>query len=327
MNVVLTNVLLALLVVILFGVTSSVFNSTIDDNRPYISARYRALVAWFGPITGPLLRAERGLQTVTGRARLSTLTRVLVVLGLTGVIYGFLSPDFGLTTQGAFLFVSLVIGLGVLTYLSEGGSTILATRAFHVESSVRLFGAAVVVAIAFVAISRLTDFRPGFVYGFVASSLILGGATLDPRRSAQLIVIPSLALLVAGLGAWLVLVPLHDAALQDGTAISVIADTVAATIFVGAFEGLFFNMIPLTFMDGKAVYQWNKIAWALLFGISTFLFWQLVINQYASYLDAFRQTNVQICLAILAIYGGLTLATWAFFRYRRRNEGAETVEA
>ena len=37
-------------------------------------------------------------------------------------------------------------------------------------------------AIACVLVSRLTDFRPGFVYGFVASSLILGGAALDRRR-------------------------------------------------------------------------------------------------------------------------------------------------
>ena len=34
---------------------------------------------------------------------------------------------------------------------------------------------AIIVAIGCVAVSRLTDFKPGFVYGFVASSLILGG--------------------------------------------------------------------------------------------------------------------------------------------------------
>jgi hypothetical protein len=79
-------------------------------------------------------------------------------------------------------------------------------------------------------------------------------------------------------------------------------------------------------MDGRVVYQWSRIAWAVLFGISTFLFWQLVINQYSSYLDSFRQANVQICLAILAIYGGLTVLVWAFFRYRRSREGGETAE-
>ena len=104
------------------------------------------------------------------------------------------------------------------------------------------------------------------------------------------------------------------------------ADTVAATIFVGGLEGLFFNLIPLTFMDGAVVYQWSKVAWAVLFGISTFLFWQLVINQYSSYLDSFRQANVQICLAILAVYGGLTALMWLFFRYRRRAEASEGAE-
>src|SRR4029077_9989500 len=102
-NVFLTNLLLTLLVVILFGLTSAVFNSTIDDNRGWITDRYRSAVARLGPITAPFLAVERGLQEATGRARLSTCTRILGVLGLTGVIYGFLSPDFGLSQKGLFL--------------------------------------------------------------------------------------------------------------------------------------------------------------------------------------------------------------------------------
>ena len=165
----------------------------------------------------------------------------------------------------------------------------------------------------------MTDFRPGFLYGFVASSILLGQAELTRRRSAVLVVLPSMALLVLSLIAWRLLAPLADAA-QGGSWPAVLAETVAAIVFVGGLEGLFYNMVPLTFMDGAVVYRWNPIVWAALFGLATFLFWQLVINQYASYLNAFQNIGVLVCLAMLTLYGAVALGTWAFFRYRRRGE-------
>jgi hypothetical protein len=319
----LTNALLTLLVVLLFGLMSSLFNSTMDDNREDISRSFARLMARFSGVTAPLRSFEQGLHRAAGGEHLSSASRAIVVLALTGLIYGFLSPDFGPNPQSLLLFISLVIGMGVVTYVSEGGSTALATRRFHVESSVRLFGAAIGVAIGFVLISRLTDFQPGFMYGYVASSLILGNVALDRRRSAQLVIVPSLALLAISLGAWLLLGPLGAAARHDGSWTAVLADSVAATVFVGGLEGLFYNMIPLTFMDGAVIYRWNRVVWGVMFGTATFLFWQLVINQYSSYVDALRQSSVLFCLLMLAAYSAVTIATWAYFRRRRRFELAE----
>jgi len=310
--------LLTLLVVLLFGLTSSLFNSTIDDNRSDITE-------WVARIRRRMVPFRAGLQRVTGSipmadlSRIRGIGRVAVVLALTGLVYGYLSPDFGLSPQGVFLFVSIVIGLGLMTYIGEGGATLLATRRFHAESSVRLYGAAIGVAVACVVMSRLVDFRPGFVYGFVASSLVLGGISLDRRRSAELVILPSVALVVVSLGSWTLLGPISAIARDDGNNWpAALAASVLAITFVAGLEGVFYNMIPLTFMDGAAVYRWNRIAWGLLFGAATFLFWHLVINSYSSYLDAFKQTSVVLALAMLAVYGGLTVATWGFFRIRRR---------
>jgi hypothetical protein len=140
---------------------------------------------------------------------------------------------------------------------------------------------------------------------------------LDRRRSAQLVILPALALLGLSIVAWLLLAPLYSAAARDGGWPEILGSSILAIVFVGGLEGVFYNMIPLTFMDGAAVYRWNRLAWGLIFGTVTFLFWHLVINGYSSYLGAFRQTSVVLCLAILALYGTLTLATWAYFKYRR----------
>src|SRR5258706_16209848 len=111
--------------------------------------------------------------------------------------------------------------------------------------------------------------------------------------------------------------PLHVAVQRDGSWPVVLAQTVAAAIFVGGLEGVFYSMIPLSFMDGAVVWRWSRVAWVLLFGVATFLFWQLVINQYAAYLDAFKQPTIIAILLILAVYGTLTAVTWLYFRYRR----------
>jgi hypothetical protein len=109
--------------------------------------------------------------------------------------------------------------------------------------------------------------------------------------------------------------------------LNVLADTVAASIFVGGLEGVFYSMIPLSFMDGAVVWRWSRVAWAVIFGVTTFLFWQLVINQYAAYLDAFKQPTVLAILLILAVYGTLTVATWLYFRWRRRRDDDDADDA
>ena len=115
--------------------------------------------------------------------------------------------------------------------------------------------------------------------------------------------------------------PLNVAVQRDGSWQNILAETIAAAIFVGGLEGVFYSMIPLTFMDGAVVWRWSKLAWALVFGITTFLFWQLVINQYAAYLEAFKQPTVIAILLILAVYGTLTIVTWLYFKRRRGRAG------
>jgi hypothetical protein len=78
-------------------------------------------------------------------------------------------------------------------------------------------------------------------------------------------------------------------------------------------------MIPLSFMDGLVVWRWNRLVWLAIFGGTTFLFWQLVINQYSAYGDAFKQPTVVAILAILVVYGTLTAVTWTYFKWRKRH--------
>ncbi len=119
-----SNVVLALFVVFSFAFTSTLFNQTLDENR-------RDIEGWAGPLLAPLRRlaalaqewfaAVGGLSRIrrisVGRSWAERLAGPALILSLTGLIYGFLSPDFGLNTPSLILFASLMIGVGAITYL------------------------------------------------------------------------------------------------------------------------------------------------------------------------------------------------------------------
>jgi hypothetical protein len=94
-------------------------------------------------------------------------------------------------------------------------------------------------------------------------------------------------------------------------------------IVIGGLEGLFITMIPLTFLDGATVKDWSRLGWALVFGVVTFLWWHLLLNQDASYLGAFEQTNVRVVLATLGVFMLTTGGLWSYFRFRPATAEAE----
>jgi hypothetical protein len=264
-----------------------------------------------------------GLDRLSGSGRIGSILRVLAVLGLLGLIYGFLSPDFGLNPQSLVLFISLVIGLGFITYFSEGSSSRLAIRRYRADSSIKLYGTAVIVAILAVIVSRSISFQPGLVYGFIASAVIIAPIALAKRDDATLVLIPAFGLMVVSVLAWLLLGPVRVAA-ADGSPMPALVETILAMIVIGGLEGLFITMIPLRFLDGATVMGWSRVAWALAFGTVTFLWWQLLLNQDASYSAAFDQTNVRVVLATLGVFVLTTGGLWSYFRFRPERVEAQT---
>lgn len=313
--VVATNLLLTLLVVFFFMLTSEVFNSTMDANRDEVHGWWTRLLR--GPLAflGAFTFTGEGLDRLSGSSRIGSILRVLTVLALLGLIYGFLSPDFGLNPQSLVLFISLVIGLGFITYFSEGSSSRLATRRYRASSSIKLYGTAVLVAIIAVVISRAVSFQPGLVYGFIASAVIVAPVALAKRDDATLVLVPAFGLLVVSLLAWLLLGPVRIAA-ADGAPAPALVETILAMIMIGGLEGLFITMIPLRFLDGATVMGWSRIAWVLVFGTVTFLWWQLLLNQDDAYAAAFEQTNVRVVLFTLGAFMLTTGLLWSYFRFR-----------
>ncbi len=302
LGVILTNLMLTLLLLLIFGVTSAVFNSTLESNRDTIEGWWR----------GVRERMARWGSWFTGSVPVAV--RVGLLLVLIGVVYGFLSPGFGFNRESAVLFFSLMAGLGGLTLVGEGGAAWFARRRLGLPAAVRVHTAALFAAIGCVIVTRALDFEPGIVYGFVASTAILAPTALDRAQSGRSAFYPTLALLGVGIAAWIGLGVVRSG---DGAGLgSELAEGMLAVLFVGGIEGVMYNMVPLTFMDGRAIVEWSRPAWLALFGVSTYLFFHLLINPSGEYGDAFGETGVVVVLALAAAYAAVTAITWSYFRFR-----------
>ncbi len=330
--VVATNMGLAALFVLFFGLTSEVFNSTIDENRRSIGAMWARLMSGPARLLAPV--AALGTRFTTRFAMFAPTTplgataHAALVLGVVGFVYAFLARDFSFDVKGFILLFSLVLGIGLVTYISEGTRTFLAKRRHGADATIRLYGTAVTVAIISVLLSRAIGLAPGIVFGFVATSLIIAPTALGKRDEALLVLGPGVAILVASMTAFVLLGPASRAATLEGASggeglAPTLIDSVLAVIFVAGIEGLVFMLLPLKFLHGSAVMRWSKPVWALFFGTAVFLWWQLLLNRDAAYLDSFRQVSVRIVLLAFVLFGGVTAAVYVYFRYKSRGEEVE----
>ncbi len=309
-----TNLALALILLLAIGLTSALFNATLDENRPEIEAWFGRVSARTAVVAAPLLRlTQSGRSGLPHAGRAGALGRVAAILLLTALIYGFLSPDFGLDGRSVIVFASLLVGLGLVTYLAEGGSVLIGSVHLHVPAGIRIYGAALAIAIGSVIISRAIDFKPGVLYGFVASAVLLAPVTLGRRQRAEMVLVPTVLLLAASLAAWLLLVPLRAAGQSEESWLLGLLEAVAAIVFVAGLETAFFNMIPIDPMDGATIARWSRLVWAVVFGFSGFLFWHLLLNQNQSYLAAFAETKVIAAFTLVALFSIATVAVWTYF--------------
>lgn len=323
-NVVATNLFFAILMMLILLLTSTLFNATLDENRGLIEASFGRLLARLAVLRGRFDR-QLGLPLLPEFAvrEIKRFSRLFAVLGLTTIVYGFLSPDFGLDARSLITVLSLFVGLGIITYIAEGGQVAVSGLRHHLNGGVRVYTIAIAIAVACVTLSRVVDFRPGILYGFVASFVLFTPTHLKKRQEAELVIFPAVGLLVLSLLAWLALAPVRSALEGNSNWLLGLLEAILAMIFVVGIEGVFFTMIPLRFMKGAKLLAWNKAAWAILFTVAGFCFWHFLLGQGEAYVGALLQTKVLTTIGIVLFYSGLSVATWLFFQWVNRGERVE----
>lgn len=321
-----TNAAMALFFAVLFGSVSTVFNSTLKENHACVSG-------WCAPITRVARRARDalfgqhsgegtsgGLTAIANKIPLKKVWQPLAIIVLSALIYGFLDPAFGFTLNGLGLLVSLAIAIGVTTFAYEGLQALLSRKRFGVPASMRLFPAAIAIAIACVVVSRVMAFHPGYVFGIVGGLAFATTVEPDQKSYGRMVLMSAGVLLVVSLAAWFAAVPVAAAVERTGGFLLTTVQAALISIFVMGLEALLFGLLPIGFMDGEKVMRWSKTAWVAAFGAVAFAFWHVLLNPSSKYLDSFRQKNVRMMFILLAAYGLVTLVMYLYFRSRIRKE-------
>lgn len=300
------------LIVILL--TATLFNQTVQENEGDINAFFAPMLA---PVKGTTGLGAGAWRWIRGeRYWLEAIGAPLVLLGLAGLIYGFAEPGFGLNTKSLVVFLSLVLAFGGVTYTYNGAQVVFTQRRLNLPAGIKLFPVGIAVAVLFVLLTRLDGFQPGIIYGFIASYAVMAEATLDRRQEGHTVFFPALVLLTVIVAAWFLVTPARDLGQDHSGWLAALPEGVLVGIFVGGLEGLFFNMIPLRFMDGYKVWNWSKGFWLLLAGASAFLFWHVLLNKERDSFGAIQETTAATALIVMAVCLTLSFGFWLFFHLR-----------
>jgi hypothetical protein len=186
--------------------------------------------------------------------------------------------NFGLNVSSfvTLIAVACALALGVAVPALVG--TIYHT-ARHGSSPRKLMAlpAGLALAIAMVIFSRLIDFEPGYLYGFVCG--VLFTRQLPTNEKGHLAALGVCTTLVLSALAWIAWVPVNAVALRPNPFVGVVlVDDLLAALFVSGLVGSFFGMLPIRGLPGWTVKQWSNWAWAGAFAVTILGLFQILLR-------------------------------------------------
>ena len=310
-KVVATNTVFASVTVLLLAFAAALFNSTFRGN-------YEAIQAWSQGLFARLKLSK--LHSGPGKSGIVLphyLEAVLIIV-LTAIINSFVDPAFGISSAGLIIFIAMVIASVAATYGYDGIQALTTRHGFKIPAAVKTYPLAIPIAVACVIVSRLAHFAPGLVFGFVgAYALLSSTANLDKRKLSINILLGVTCIALVASAAFFLRQPLANAAPGFWHSL---ADTIMVATFVTCLEGLVFGLLPLTFLDGSILVSWNKWVWIIVFGIVSFLFYHIIINNNAILASAVKDTNVVTMLALVLFSVIFSIGFWLYFRIRKGRE-------
>jgi hypothetical protein len=311
-----TNLGLALLSVLFFGFTSTIFNSILVDYHDELLRAFRRLIP--RRFAGSLDRTTSTLRSQAKRGLGRLLLMWLVVLLATAAIESFLDSEVGLLSPERFgLVITLFVSAVVVSAL-ELGSDIYARRRWAAvlgtESKVQWVG--MIIAIACVFLSRALDFKPGYLYGIVGAIYLMPKLT-DNIKSGKRAAFVLMTVFMGGLILWIATAFLPGSLAE--------LEPIFLTIFLISLQGVFFELFPLAITDGGDIWSWRRGLWFAFFATVFFCFYHFLLNPNASDVQALQQNGVQTLLILIAIFGLATLILWLLLPFRLgRNRASES---
>jgi hypothetical protein len=187
---------------------------------------------------------------------------------------------------------------------------IAAHRRHGDRPSVKVVPVSLAIGVACVLLSRLTSFQPGYLYGLLIG--LVFARELSAADEGRATAIGAGLMLAVAFAAWLAL-----GALPEGEAFGlVVARTALAALMVAGLEGVVFGLLPMRFLPGESLFRWNRVLWAGILLLGAFAFFHILINPASGYLSDTSRTPLFTVVALLLGFSLVSVAFWAWFRFR-----------
>ncbi|HEX2626863.1 MAG TPA: FGLLP motif-containing membrane protein [Candidatus Limnocylindrales bacterium] len=295
------SLLLALLMLLIIGFAGELFNNTVENN-------YSVIAGWLRK--GPLGALRNLGGSFLGEARIGLVSFLL----LTTLVSCFVDPHFGLDLRSLGEFAGFLVGL-VIVLMSFKLPPMLAHRRRTGDlGRLRPLPWALVIAGVFVLISRIGNLQPGYLYGIVLGAIFVKEVT--PREEGRETFFGSIWTLGAAVLGWIGLQWVHGLGLNPSDPLVTLVSTACAAVAVSGLEATAFGLMPMRFMPGYAVYRWNRVAWAVLWGVSLFGFLHILIAPTSGYVSQLSPQAFAAALGVFATFGAVSILVWGYFRLR-----------
>jgi|GEM_PF-914885 len=316
-----TNFSLAVIMMLVFGIMSSILSNMLRDEEPRIQHWLRA-----AGITGLVKSSTRvfGWTLTRGiRRGCLTLPLIVIIFAIYGIIFAFLQAGTSIfSRQGALLAVTLAFSVGLVSFAGDIARRI-AAKLWRERSTFNLYPINLMLAIGTVIVSRVVKLSPGIVFGTP------GGANIEPapdpaqqeRRNVALALLTILILVILGGIGWAatgLVVASLDTSMEYriGTIVARLLSGVTnmgLAVFLIALETCFFEMLPFAYSSGQPVFKWNKLVWAAVFLPIGFMFAHALLNPQYGFLDSFVESDVRFLWFIMVALVGMTVLLWFYF--------------
>jgi hypothetical protein len=286
------------LIILLFAFPSKLFNAAVEEN-------YDEIRGWFH-LPGRVVDSASSV----GRA----VTFVVMNL-LAAIVLGFLNPDFGPDMTG------------LVTVLGFFASFVVMSAGFSLPADIGLYRrtgewgklnflpGTLLASVVMVALSRVMDFQPGYFYGAIAG--LAFAVTLNAKEQGRLTAANWTWALFLSLAAWFARIPVSEAAAQPDANVWWIGLEAGLVItFLWGVESLVVAMLPMRFLDGPKVRAWSRTAWLALLFVGILCVVHVLLAPTAGYVGHTTGEVTVGVLVIFVIFGAVSVATWAYFRYR-----------
>jgi hypothetical protein len=290
---------LAVLLLALLSLPIRIINDTLTantDRLAALAARVRRLRLW-----------------VVASRRRPPLAVGLALVAIAGACeYGFVEPSFGLDSSSLALVTGIATAFLILSIVTKLLKLIYLRSVHHATGSLTLFPAFALIGLACVVVSRSVGLQPGLILGTLAGFTI--AAKLRKEQIGRAAALSAATLAVIAVIAWVARSPLVAAAGPDGAFLPSALDVMLTAIVVTAAQTLAFGMLPLSFLDGAALFAWSKIVWGVFAVLGAFAFVHVLLHP-ASGAGSFTGRVTYLAI-LLAIYFVVAISFWAIFRFR-----------